>query len=191
MPAVKGEQFWSKHNVPASLNWCGSAITEAFTTRAAHFYNRYESVACIPKGRLCSPEQVLLSSDRKDFCGEICEKLSPVRGPVAPLDPEVGWKMSARYILVFFPPLQKWCMVSSEEIRGKVHLCPAQITSGGRGGALNLGSHVMLLFGRRPRNGIHGLVLKKGNDDFRTKLKVRSCPKRWGGCCVVNLGVNH
>lgn len=58
-------------------------------------------------------------------------------------------------------------------------------------GALNLESHVMLLFGRRPRNGIHGLVLKKGNDDFRTKLKVRSCPQRWGGCCVVNLGVNH
>lgn len=37
----------------------------------------------------------------------------------------------ATFLSFCLPSKKKWCMVSSEEIRGKVHLCPAQITSGG------------------------------------------------------------
>lgn len=63
-----------------------------------------------------------------------CEGLSPR------WTQEWGEKWAPATFLSFsLPSKKKWCMVSSEEIRGKVHLCPAQITSGGRGGGSEFG----------------------------------------------------
>lgn len=104
MLAVKGEPFWKEQNVPASLNYCGSAISEAFTTRRVLFFNRYQNIACFSKGRLCSSVQVLLSADRKEFCGEICGKVSPVTF----LEPEMGVKNERPLLFCpFFFPLPK------------------------------------------------------------------------------------
>lgn len=85
-----------------------------------------------------------LSADRREFCGEICGKLSPVWAPVTLQEPEMGVKNERPLLFCPFPP-QKWCMVSSQGIWAKVQLCPAQITLV----PLNLGSpHVILMFGQ-------------------------------------------
>lgn len=91
------------------------------------------------------------------------------------LEPEKGLKNERPLLFCpfFHPPLPKWYMVSSQEIRANVHLCPAHITSA----PLNLGSHhVLLKFGKmhRPGRWIWIQDLKKRKTvDLRMILKVR------------------
>lgn len=91
------------------------------------------------------------------------------RVPVTLLEPEMGLKNERPLLFCpfFRPPLPKWCMVSSQENRAQVHLCPAQITLA----PLNLGSHhVILMFGKMWHRPGCSIWIQ----DFKKKKKVYS-----------------
>lgn len=119
MSAVKREQFWSKQNVPALLKWCGSDITEIYWgQKELHVsLTATRTLPLFQKDAFVSPSEFW---QERFLLGNMWETL-PARVPVTPLEPEMGWKMSVRYFLVFFPPLQKkndvWFHLRKSEVK--------------------------------------------------------------------------